>query len=96
MQTLLQSCQGYRLLRVPVRACVQTLLESHQGWYHLQRCKDRFEGLLKIDKLKRNAGRAVPMAAASQRASAIATAAPSGELHKAAHVLGFATCIQRC
>ena len=51
--------------------CVQTLLEAHQGWYQLQRCKYRFEGLLRIDKLKRNAGRAAP--AASFRAPATAT-----------------------
>ena len=72
--------------------CVQTLLESHQGWYHLQRCKDRFEGLLRIDKLKSNASKAVPPAAASQRSSA--TAAPSGEQHDAAHFPRFACCLQ--
>lgn len=66
---------------------MQTLLEAHQGWYQLQRCKDRFEGLLRIDKLTRSTGRAAPAAAASHRASATATAAPSGAHHSAAHLL---------
>ena len=32
--------------------CFQMLMEAHQAWYHMQRCKDRFEGLLKIDQLR--------------------------------------------
>ena len=28
------------------------LMEAHQSWYQMQRCKDRFEGLLKIDQLR--------------------------------------------
>ncbi len=28
------------------------LMEAHQAWYQMQRCKDRFEGLLKIDQLR--------------------------------------------
>ena len=75
-------------------AFVQTLLESHQGWYLLQRCKDRFEGLLRIDKLKGKASRAVPAAAASHRASVTAAAAPSGEHHNAAHLLNLARHVQ--
>ncbi|DBB18106.1 TPA: hypothetical protein ACH3X3_003084 [Trebouxia sp. C0006] len=31
---------------------MQMLMEAHQAWYHMQRCKDRFEGLLKIDQLR--------------------------------------------
>ncbi len=29
------------------------LVGAHQAWYEMQRCKDRFEGLLKIDQLKK-------------------------------------------
>lgn len=32
---------------------MQMLLEAHQAWYHMQRCKDHFEALLSIDKLKK-------------------------------------------
>lgn len=31
---------------------MQMLMEAHQAWYQMQRCKDRFEGLLKIDQLR--------------------------------------------
>ncbi|DBA87458.1 hypothetical protein WJX77_001718 [Trebouxia sp. C0004] len=31
---------------------MQMLMEAHQAWYQMQRCKDRFEGLLRIDQLK--------------------------------------------
>lgn len=82
----LQSFSGplYYNISADLCAWLQMLLESHQGWHQrFQRCKDRFEGLLKIDKLKKDATKpAVPAAAASQRASA--TAAPSGEQHCAA------------
>lgn len=63
---------------------LQMLLESHEGWHQrFQRCKDRFEGLLKIDKLKKDVTKCGPAAAASHRGSA--TAAPSGEQQYPAH-----------
>lgn len=33
--------------------CVQMLLSAHEAWYQMQRYKDRFEGLLSIDRLKK-------------------------------------------
>ena len=36
-----------------LRCVLQMLLEAHQAWYHMQRCKDQFEALLSIDKLKK-------------------------------------------
>ena len=31
---------------------IRTTLHSHSEWFKLQMCKDRFEGLLRIDSLK--------------------------------------------
>ena len=37
--------------------CIQMLLSAHEAWYQMQRYKDRFEGLLSIDQLKKAPGK---------------------------------------
>ena len=42
------SWQGCR----PPAACAQVLLISHEGWFRMQRCKDRFEACLGLSALR--------------------------------------------
>lgn len=41
------------------------LLSTHDAWYQMQRYKDRFEGLLSIDRLKQARTKARPVTAAA-------------------------------
>lgn len=68
--------------------CVQVLLASHKAWLKLQRCKDRFEPLLRLDALKSCSSKpAAVLAAPAPRTAptvrdASAPAAGSGVLQK--------------
>lgn len=58
--------------------CMQMLLSTHEAWYQMQRYKDRFEGLLSIDRLKQAAPKSQPNAAAAAAQPASQSQLPTG------------------